>query len=608
MNNREKLQKFSIRKYTVGTFSTVIATLVFLGFNASHAQAEELNTTKTASQQLLHQQDEVNDDSKSNTDSSIANQLANEQTSDETITSEQPSKETVVSQTHKDPTDTQTIDNVSTDNENSIQTTDQTANSNHSNDLEQNNQSHSAEVNNVENKLTANVDNVKHQSIEQESNLTQPAQLNKDSLQAFFDANYHDYRFIDRDKVDQPTYDQVKQAFDKVNTLLGNNNPISEKSLQLAYQDLEQAVATIRTLPKRQSQTRRNHHIQERAAESRSSGSYQSAITSYYVDNPNDGSGYPEGTYIYAANKGTPFSLPNTPWKRLRAADSKGIAYVVTKRLKDGYEWTIKFNQSHQMHEHMVFWFGLPDGQTPVGPARLSIEDPDNSNIVSSLGVGAGEGQPLPFMWRTAGGIDSSRASNFVQGPRTGYTFYDEPTIHINSFKEFARAPEFQHEQDASDNARTNGEQNFALLNGEFPNQITGLDRMYAFIGKGNASYTLQFRTQGNTASRFYYAAGGRALEYRQLFSYNELYVEPLNHFTERVKDFTLVTNRTYHLGNYKNVYDLTLRRDVTKFILDSNDENSEDFATDPLSYVRTPSPLVISFFDPNLPSKSFRD
>ncbi len=607
MNNREKLQKFSIRKYTVGTFSTVIATLVFLGFNASHAQAEELNTTKTASQQLLHQQDEVNDDSKSNTDSSIANQLANEQTSDETITSEQPSKETVVSQTHKDPTDTQTIDNVSTDNENSIQTTDQTANSNHSNDLEQNNQSHSAEVNNVENKLTANVDNVKHQSIEQESNLTQPAQLNKDSLQAFFDANYHDYRFIDRDKVDQPTYDQVKQAFDKVNTLLGNNNPISEKSLQLAYQDLEQAVATIRTLPKRQSQTRRNHHIQERAAESRSSGSYQSAITSYYVDNPNDGSGYPEGTYIYAANKGTPFSLPNTPWKRLRAADSKGIAYVVTKRLKDGYEWTIKFNQSHQMHEHMVFWFGLPDGQTPVGPARLSIEDPDNSNIVSSLGVGAGEGQPLPFMWRTAGGIDSSRASNFVQGPRTGYTFYDEPTIHINSFKEFARAPEFQHEQDASDNARTNGEQNFALLNGEFPNQITGLDRMYAFIGKGNASYTLQFRTQGNTASRFYYAAGGRALEYRQLFSYNELYVEPLNHFTERVKDFTLVTNRTYHLGNYKNVYDLTLRRDVTKFILDSNDENSEDFATDPLSYVRTPSPLVIGFFDPNLPSKSFR-
>ena len=44
----------------------------------------------------------------------------------------------------------------------------------------------------------------------------------------------------------------------------------------------------------------------------------------------------------------------------VKSSDSKGIAYVVTKRLKDGYEWTIKFNQSHQMHEHMVFWFGLP--------------------------------------------------------------------------------------------------------------------------------------------------------------------------------------------------------------------------------------------------------
>lgn len=33
LNNQDKLQKFSIRKYAVGTFSTVIATLVFIGFN-----------------------------------------------------------------------------------------------------------------------------------------------------------------------------------------------------------------------------------------------------------------------------------------------------------------------------------------------------------------------------------------------------------------------------------------------------------------------------------------------------------------------------------------------------------------------------------------------
>ena len=534
-------------------------------------------------------------------------QTSNQLTNKESVTSEQPSKETVMSQADTEHTETQSTENVSIDNDKSIQTTDQTANSNHSNDLDQINQTHSAEVNNTENKLTAHVESETHNSMQQESDLKQPTQINKDSLQAFFDANYHDYRFIDRDKVDQPTLDQVKEAFDKVNTLLGSNHPISEKSLQLAYQDLEQAVATMRTLPKRQLQERRKHEIKERSTDPKSSESYQSAITSYYVKSPNDGSGYPVGTYIYAANKGTPFALPNTPWKPLSASDSKGIAYVTTKRLKDGYEWTIKFNQSHRMHEHMVFWFGLPDPQVPVGPVRFTIENPDHSNKISSLGVGAGEGQSLPAMWRTAGGIDSSRASNFVQGPPTGYTFYDEPTIHIKNFKEFARAPEFQHEQDASDEAKTNGEQNFALLNGEFKNQIYGIDRLYAFIGKGNASYTIQFKTQGNTAERFYYAAGGRALEYRQLFSFNELYVEPLNVFTERVKTFTEGINRTYHLGNTKDIYDLNARREVTKYILDSNNENSEDFASDPMSYAKTPSLYVGGFYDPSLPTNRYR-
>ncbi|MGX8004049.1 YSIRK-type signal peptide-containing protein [Staphylococcus hominis] len=40
MNYREKLQKFSIRKYTVGAFSTVIATLIFLGSPQAHASEQ----------------------------------------------------------------------------------------------------------------------------------------------------------------------------------------------------------------------------------------------------------------------------------------------------------------------------------------------------------------------------------------------------------------------------------------------------------------------------------------------------------------------------------------------------------------------------------------
>ncbi|WP_054105750.1 YSIRK-type signal peptide-containing protein, partial [Staphylococcus hominis] len=41
MNHRDKLQKFSIRKYAVGTFSTLIATLVFLGTHTDEAHASQ---------------------------------------------------------------------------------------------------------------------------------------------------------------------------------------------------------------------------------------------------------------------------------------------------------------------------------------------------------------------------------------------------------------------------------------------------------------------------------------------------------------------------------------------------------------------------------------
>ena len=52
LNNRDKLQKFSIRKYAIGTFSTVIATLVFMGINTNHASADELNQNQKLIKQL----------------------------------------------------------------------------------------------------------------------------------------------------------------------------------------------------------------------------------------------------------------------------------------------------------------------------------------------------------------------------------------------------------------------------------------------------------------------------------------------------------------------------------------------------------------------------
>ena len=64
MNNRDKLQKFSIRKYAIGTFSTVIATLVFVGFNPDKHTNEVSQNQKVIEQQEDSQIDEDNSNSK----------------------------------------------------------------------------------------------------------------------------------------------------------------------------------------------------------------------------------------------------------------------------------------------------------------------------------------------------------------------------------------------------------------------------------------------------------------------------------------------------------------------------------------------------------------
>lgn len=65
MNYRDKIQKFSIRKYTVGTFSTVIATLVFLGFNTSQAHAAETNQPASVVKQKQQSNNEQNENRES---------------------------------------------------------------------------------------------------------------------------------------------------------------------------------------------------------------------------------------------------------------------------------------------------------------------------------------------------------------------------------------------------------------------------------------------------------------------------------------------------------------------------------------------------------------
>ena len=109
---------------------------------------------------------------------------------------------------------------------------------------------------------------------------------------------------------------------------------------------------------------------------------------------------------------------------------------------------------------------------------------------------------------------------------------------------------------------------------------------------------------------RLYYAAGGRALEFNQLYNYNQLYVEPMKVYQERIKSFVEVKNRTMHLGNTEYTYDSTLGKYANRAILDSDGDHTTDYADDPLSYVKnisdtimdsclqTPNMIVIAYLE----------
>lgn len=77
MNYRDKIQKFSIRKYTVGTFSTVIATLVFLGFNTSQAHAAETNQPASVVKQKQQSNNEQTENRESQVQNSQNSQMVN---------------------------------------------------------------------------------------------------------------------------------------------------------------------------------------------------------------------------------------------------------------------------------------------------------------------------------------------------------------------------------------------------------------------------------------------------------------------------------------------------------------------------------------------------
>lgn len=511
MNYRDKIQKFSIRKYTVGTFSTVIATLVFLGLNTSQAQAAETNQPASA----LKQKQQNGDTQTENREVEVQNSQ-NGQSLSAPIENEQPNNNQT---NHVDASAVQSSttehDQPVPQNEQAKKDTAAATPTQSAKAASKHEQSESRAANKKENdnKATHVESHEANVVTASDSSDSGNVQHDRNELQAFFDANYHDYRFIDRENADSGTFNYVKGIFDKINTLLGSNDPINNKDLQLAYKELEQAVALIRTMPQRQQTSRRSSRIQtrsieSRAAEPRSVSDYQNANSSYYVENANDGSGYPVGTYINASSKGAPYNLPTTPWNTLKASDAKEIALITAKQTGDGYQWVIKFNKGHAPHENMIYWFALPAGQTPVGRTEFVTVNADGTNVQWSNGAGAGANKPLPEMWPY--GVNDSRSWDYKIRNRSGQVIYDWPTVHINSLKDLARASDYFSEAGATPATKAFGRQTFEYINGERPTESPGVPKVYTFIGKGDASYTISFKTQGPTIDKLYYAAGGR--------------------------------------------------------------------------------------------------
>lgn len=633
MNHRDKLQKFSIRKYTVGTFSTVIATLVFLGAQFNEAKAEEVNAShqqthlgEVASNQIENnekavdnnnkstedQQSNVSNDSQSNSQithkSSVSNQEDSQIKDDKKVT-----KEEALTDTPNDNLNSK-LEKTSSNDKNNHETTSLDTSDSNENEAQKNLETHELKA------LSNNEPIVHAQNINQESEPlknksqlpstrveaskeeieTRKERIDKNKLQAFFDSAYHDYRMIDRDKADQNAFNKIKAAFDKVNNLLGESRP-NQEQLDLGYEELKQAVTEAKRLPQRQIKTT-NKRVGRGEDRSGSSDTFNGALTEYYVSREGDGSGMPPGTFLHASVKNSPWRYATSGYTIVHASDVESIVNVGVAREKHGYRWAITFNPGHNNNEQMIFWFGIPQGQTPVGTASLSYISTDG-NITSSVGTGASAGRPLNEMWNSLSSVNPSSANEFKQGSAQNYNFYSDATMNIRSFHEFARGREgdkatYFNRGGASDEAKRHGDENYKWLNGQDPSVIAGLDKIYAFRGQGNKAYKIEFRTSGDTTDRFYYAAGGLSSEYHSLWNYNNLYVETTRSYIDRVSKVTDTKDRTYHLGNVEMVKNADGVY-VCNHLLDGT-HSIKEYAEDPESFVVNPTSKITGFVDPD--------
>lgn len=103
MDKQRRLQKFSIRKYAVGTCSILIGTLIFLGSPADHAFASEnaLDVAKQEESAKEKEEKEINKTDEEADKSSEENKQQNEETSINQPTTEETAEQSKSEETDK---------------------------------------------------------------------------------------------------------------------------------------------------------------------------------------------------------------------------------------------------------------------------------------------------------------------------------------------------------------------------------------------------------------------------------------------------------------------------------------------------------------------------
>ncbi|MCI2922121.1 hyperosmolarity resistance protein Ebh, partial [Staphylococcus hominis] len=644
MNYREKLQKFSIRKYTVGAFSTVIATLIFLGSPQAHA-SEQLQKDGQVIQAKARDQEQTSNETsnkqvQSNTEPKASPVSESQKGNNETLNKVQT-------------TDTLTNDLTSFSSQNENKDTSHTTT-----DLKENNEAKSqlnklddinvTEVNEGHNHDNRNRTRYEDREASDDTLVSSTSTtIDGDKLQAAYDRSYAEYQKIDREQSDNKKVAQIKSTFNKVNHFFSENNNSNQTLINELYKELEQANALIESLPQRQVRTISTRANREaRAVRSsrrpvrgqggtrppsntantytppvvhnsrpkpgskvkKNSDLYNNAKKEWYVENENDGSGYWSGTFLHATNKSAPYYTTRSHYRNMSPSSVRGIAEISSIRQNDGYLWTINFNKYHIKRNGMVFWFGLPKGQTPTGPVRFTVTDVNGRETASS-GAGDGRDQSLSRMWDSAGGITSS-AYNFRQGnPLNRSEFYNDSVNHIYNLGDFARGNEnqpltFFEREGVPNKIKVAGDDIYRYLTAQVDHN-QGIDHIYAFQARGTDSYTIQFKTSGSSQDRLYYAAGGRGIEFNEINNYNQLYLEPLEQYNDRKTKIVDVIDRVLHIDHVESAYDVPERRIMKKHYLDS-DFATHEYAEDVASYLSNPSDHVMGLF-PRVPTDRYR-